>query len=144
MRKYLSTMATLVLLLGLCSGIIVGCDDDDDDSRSTIMDTIANDDPSYGFLVNSTTYRMVLDLGEAERFNLTLEPGAIISLNLQTQKTHLIHVVVLNQANRAIADYVNGFYIDEIPLDNRLKDFICSWYVEFISDESGFGNNFGT
>ena len=96
--------------------------------------------------MNSTRYRLVIDLAEREKFEFELAPGMTVGIYLQVKKTHTLHVVVLNQAGRAISEYVNSFYIDDIPLDNQLKDYICSWYVEFTPEfpEYGFANRFGT
>ena len=146
MKKYCMTTVKILLVVFLCTGVLVSCGDDDDDKDSTIMDAIANADPSYGFMVNSTQYRLVIDLGEEEEFEIALDPGMIIDMQLKERKTYILHVVVMNTRGRAISEYVNSFYIDEIPLDNQLGDFICSWYVEFTPNqpESGFANNFGT
>lgn len=140
MKRFFLTLFIVVL----CTGFLVNCGDDDDDSL--IMSSIANDDPSYGFMVNSTQYRLVIDLDEKEEFDIALDPGMIIDMRLRTRKTHVLHVVVLDGANRALSEYINTFYIDEIPLDNQIKDFVCSWYVEFTPEQplSGFANKTGS
>ena len=142
MKRSVIIIGKLVFIVLVCLGVLASCSDDDDNTSSTTAAIVAND-PSYGFIANSTNYRMVIDIGEKKAFQFTLEPGATIDLNLHQKKTHVAHVVLLNAADRVVADYVNSFYIDEIPLDSQFRDMICSWYAEFIS-ESGFGNNFGT
>ncbi|PID56469.1 hypothetical protein CSB45_11500 [candidate division KSB3 bacterium] len=131
----------LLAVIILCFGVLAGCGDDKD--MSPVSSAIEKRDPSYGFLLNSTPYRLVLDFEEQNRFRKTLEPGELISLTRQKNRTHLVHVVVMDEGDRAITDYVNSFYIDDYALDNQLRDFLCSWYVEFVSD-SGFYNNFGS
>ena len=134
-----------VLLAGLvCVGVLTGCSDEDDSGNG--VSAITSADPSHGYMLNSTPYHLQIDLGEKEKFELSLNPGMLIEMKLDTNRTYVLHVVVMNAANRAVSEYVNTFYIDDIPLDNQLNDFVCSWYVEFTPTypEYGFANNFGT
>ena len=133
----------MLALVLLCSGLLLSCSDDDDDNGVVIANTQTSANPEYGFIVNSLAYTVVLDFNEREEFTTTLTPGMIIEMNFQEKKTHLLHVMVMNDAGRIFAEYVNSFYIDDVPLDNQLGDFQCSWYIELIS-EYGFDNNFGT
>jgi hypothetical protein len=147
MKESFITIVKVLLFISLCLGLLVSCgDDDDDDKYSFVSGTISNTDPSYGFMANSTPYHLVIDLGEREDFEFTLAPGMITGMHLKEKRTYVLHVVVLNESGRAISEYLNSFYIDDVPLDNQLKDFVCSWFVEFTSKypESGFANNFGT
>ncbi len=125
MKRVLLTGCILIV----CLGFVVSCSDDDDDNDLT--GAIATEDPSIGYMLNSTEYRLLIDLNEQEKFDIALDPGTIIEMKLKTRKTHVAHVIVMNSANRAIGEYVDTFYINEIPLDHRFKDFICSWYLEF-------------
>lgn len=143
MRNILGRSAKLVMLVLLCAGLIMSCKDDDDDNLSPNSEILGNINPGYGFLVNSTDYRLVIDLDEQETFEVTLNPGATMGIALHEKKTHVIHVLMVNGAGRVVTEYVNSFYIDDIPLDNQLNDFVCNWYVEFFA-ESGFVNKFGT
>ena len=141
MKGRIQNIVVLLGMIVLCFGVLGGCSDDDDNNPAT--SAIESRDPSYGFLLNSTPYRIALDFGQQNEFQTTLEPGELMSINMNTDRTHLVHAVVLNGNDRAIADYVNSFFIDKFALDNQLRDFICSWYVEFRS-ESGFYNRFGS
>ena len=142
MKKNFKTSLKILFIVFLCAGILVGCDDDDD-KKNVITNAIADSDPSQGFIVNSLDYRVVIDFNEKEEFNASLDPGMILEINLTDNTTHLLHVVVLNGEGRIISEYSNSFYIDNIPLDNQLKDFLCSWYIDLVS-ESGYGNDFGS
>ncbi len=146
MEKFFLTTVKVLFIVFLCINFLISCNDDDDDDNSSILGSIASADASYGFMANSTSYSLVIDLGEKEEFEITLEPGAIVEMKLQENKTYVIHVVVMNTAGRALSEYINSFFIDDIPLDNQLSDFVCSWYVEFTSNQplSGFANEFGT
>jgi hypothetical protein len=146
MRRFLITMMKVILLGLLCSGVLVSCNDDDNNQKSTITSAIGNSDPSYGFLLNSTPYLLKIDLGEEETFTIELNPGMLLGMHLKENKTYVLHVVILNNVGRVVSEYVNSFYIDAVPLDNQLEDFICSWYVEFTPTfpETGFVNKFGT
>ncbi len=147
MKRFFIITVKGILLAALCVGVLISCDDDDDDDNNlTISGTLVNADPSYGFIGNSTEFRLQIDLGEKEDFTLNLAPGQIIGVQLKENKTYILHVVVLNQGGGALSEYVNSFFIDDIPLDNQFKDVLCSWYVEFVSNypEYGFGNEFGT
>lgn len=144
MKKQVLLALRIVLLCILCTGMLSGCDDDNDSGNKNIITTAIDDpDASRGFIMNSLNYTVILDLDEKEKFNLSLSPGMTVELRLKENKTHLLHVVVLSAEGRVIREFVNSFYIDDVPLDNQLKDFLCSWYVELIS-EYGFGNNLGT
>ncbi len=146
MKKFFISTVKAILLVMLCSGLLIGCNDEDDDKNSPISNAIASNDPSYGFMVNSTQYHLALDLGEKEKFEFSLSPGMTIGVRLKVKRTYVLHVVVLNAAGRTVSEYVNSFYIDDVPLDNQLKDYLCSWYVEFTPKypEYGFANKFGT
>ncbi len=128
-------------LLLCCAALLAGCSDDDNDSRLSTS-VIQSGDARQGYFINSTAYRMVIDLEEQEDFTITLQAGQILAQKLAAKETHVAHVVLLDANDRAVADYVNSFYINEIPLDQQYRDFICSWYVDFLS-LSGFGNDFG-
>ncbi|MBD3308698.1 hypothetical protein GF339_19960 [candidate division KSB3 bacterium] len=133
----------IIIAVGLCVAMLIGCSDDDNGANPTVTQSIANADPSAGFIANATTYRLVIEIDGDTASTFSLDPGVIVNLSLQEQTTHLLHVTVFDGTGDKLAEYLNSFYIDEIPLDNRLNDFLCSWYVEIIS-ESGFANNFGT
>lgn len=137
------TLWMLVVGLG-CAGMLIGCGDEDTSDHG--VSSITSADPSHGYMLNSTPYYLQIDLGEKEEFALRLNPGMLIEMNLDTNRTYVLHVVVLNSANRTVSEYINTFYIDDIPLDNQLNDFVCSWYVEFTPNypEYGYANNFGT
>lgn len=142
MKRLYKIIISLFVVVVL-SGFLVSCESDDE-SNSNVSDVIGDDDPGQGFLANSTSYRLLLDFEETNEFNVALDPGMIIEMRLSSRQTHLIHIVVLDtRTGRAVSEYVNSFYIDDIPLDNKLHDFVCSWYIEFMS-ESGFANKFGT
>ena len=144
MQKQFFLVLKCVLLFVLCVGILSGCDDSDGNGKSNVITTAIDDpDPKRGFIMNSLNYTLVIDIDEKEEFRMSLSPGAIVEISLKEQKTHLLHAVVLNAEGRVVNDFVNSFYIDEVPLDNQFKDFLCSWYVEIVS-EYGFGNDMGT
>lgn len=144
MQKQFFLVCKYVLLLLLCVGIMTGCDDDDDNGDNiAITSAIDQPDPKRGFIMNSLDYMVVIDIDEKEKFRMSLSPGMIVELKLQEKKTHVLHAVVLNTQGRTIHEFVNSFYIDEFPLDNQFKDFVCSWYVELVS-EYGFGNDMGS
>ncbi len=52
----------------------------------------------------------------------TIEPGELLSMESQRNRTHLMHAVVLNANDGAIADYVNSFFIDDFALDNQRRN----------------------
>lgn len=142
MKKQVLLALRIVFVVTLCIGMLSGCDDDNGDNHvlTTAIDT---PDASHGYIMNSLSYTVLIDIDEKEKFNLSLSPGMTVELSLEENKTHLLHAVVLNAQGRVIQEFVNSFYIDNVPLDNQLKDYLCSWYVELIA-ESGFGNNLGT
>lgn len=142
MKKHITTTGKLLYIILLCVGMLISCSDDDDKDNPAST-AILSADPSDGFLVNSTGFRAVIDFGQQKQFQTTLEPGQMMNLNLQRDKTHVVHVVLLNESDRALSDFVNSFYIDETALDNQLRDFLCSWYVEFVT-MSGYNNRFGS
>jgi len=146
MKKFFIITVKVILIVSLCLGILVSCGDDDDDKSSVISGAVMDADPSYGFMVNSTGFRLLIDLGEREEFDVSLAPGEIIWIRLKENRTYVLHVVVLNETGRGLAEYVNSFYIDDVPLDNYLMDFVCSWYVEFtpVYPGDGFANRFGS
>ena len=143
-RSFIRTVK-VILLVSLCLGVLVSCGDDDDNGV-TISNVITDADPSYGFIVNSTGYQLLIDFGEEEKFELRLVPGQILQVNLRENRTYVLHVVVLDIRGGAISEYNNTFFIDDVPLDNQFRDVLCSWYVEFTSNypEYGFANKFGT
>lgn len=145
MKSFFITLGKLLLIVMVCSGLLTACNNDDG-KKGAISGAISTPDPSYGFLVNATPYRLQIDFGEKETFDLILSPGQILGVHLDTKRAYVMHVVVLNTAGRVVSDYMNGFYVDEIPLDNQLRDFVCSWYVEFTANypEYGYANDFGT
>ena len=140
MKGRIKSIGVLLSIVMFCFGVFTGCSDDDDNPTSSAL---KSENPSYGFFINSTAYRIVLDLGQKNDFDIALEPGEMMSLTLKRGATHSVHAVLVDSADRAVSDYVNNFYIDEYGLDNQFEDFICSWYVEFVS-ESGYANNFGS
>ncbi len=146
MKRFLLHGLKVLLIVCVCSGFLVSCGDDDDDNDSGVTNSISDDNPSYGFMLNSTQYRLLIDIDDKDEFEIALDPGMIIDMHLQTRKTHLMHVLVLNQSSTIIGEYINGFYVDEYPLDNQLKDFLCNWYVEFTAEYpfTGWANEFGT
>lgn len=143
--KYLRTLMTLLLIGMGCMGLLTSCEDDDDD-YDPLSEAISDTDPSYGFLLNATSYRLQIDLGEVEEFKIVLNPGQLKLARLDPDRTYILHVLVLDTAGRVVSEYVNTFYIDNIPLDNQLRDFLCSWFVEFTPNNPlyGFANNFGS
>ena len=145
MKKFFTIAGKIVVGVGLCLGLLGSCGDNDEKNTSP-NSPVTEADPSYGFMLNSTPYDLNIDLGEEEDFNIDLAPGQLLGMYLQENKTYVIHVVVLDNARRAVSDYLTSFYIDDIPLDNQLTDFLCNWYVEFTSTypELGFTNKFGT
>jgi len=145
MKKFFTIAGKIVVGVGLCLGLLGSCEDNDKKDTSP-NSPVTEADPSYGFMLNSTPYSLNIDLGEEEDFNINLAPGQLLGTYLKENKTYVIHVVVLNNARRAISEYVTSFYVDDIPLDNQLTDFLCNWYVEFTSTypELGFTNKFGT
>lgn len=146
MKRFFMITVNVMLCVSLCLGVLVSCDDDDDDKNLTVSDALSEADPSYGFMANSTEYQLLIDFGEKEKFNFRLAPGQVVEMNLQYNKTYVMHVVVLNTWGGAISEYINAFFIDNIPLDNQFREIVCSWYFEFISNypEYGFTNEFGT
>ncbi len=132
-------MFKLFALLMLSAGALLGCNDDDDDS--SILG-IGKNDATYGFIMNSTAYRVAIDFEQENDFQTVLEPGKSVAYHLKAGRTHMIHAVVLNENSRALSESYYNFYIDEFALDNTLHDFVCSWYVELLYD-SGFGNKSG-
>ena len=145
MKRFFIRAVKVVLLVSLGSGIFVSCGDDDE-KDVTISGALANADPSYGFIVNSTDYQLLIDFGEKEKFDLKLAPRQMLYITLKENRTYVMHVVVLNNEGGAIADYNEAFFIDNVPLDNQFRDIVCSWYFEFTSNypEYGFANNSGT
>jgi hypothetical protein len=141
LKKTRLIMGGIILL---CAVMLAGCDDDDDNGPR--ISSISNVDPSYGFMINSTDYHLTIDINEVEKFEINLDPGMVIGLRLDENRSYTMHVVVLNSRGRVVSEYNNSFFIDNIALDNQLSDFVCSWYVEFSPDSSeyGFTNNFGT
>lgn len=142
MKRFFIVMVKIILCISLCLGVLVSCDNNDDDKNLTIT----NADPSYGFMANSTEYHLLIDFGEKEKFELRLPPRQVIEMNLQYNRTYVMHVVVLNNWGGVISEYINAFFIDNIPLDNQFREVVCSWYFEFISNypEYGFANKSGT
>ena len=143
MKKHITTTGKLLYIILLCVGVLISCSDDDDDTTNSTSTALVSANPSNGFIVNSTDFRAVIDFGQQNQFQTTLEPGQMMNMNLQRNKTHLVHVVLLNESDRALSEFVNNFYIDNTALDNQLRDFLCSWYVEFVT-MSGFNNRFGS
>ncbi len=143
MKKQILLVLKVILMCSACLGMLGGCDDDDDGNKRIITTAIDQPNASRGYIMNSLKYSVLIDLDEKEEFNLLLGPGMTVELNLQENKTHLLHAAVLNSQGRVIKEFVNSFFINNVPLDNQLKDFLCSWYVEIVS-ESGFGNNIGS
>ena len=146
MKRFFIMTVKVILLVSLCLGVLVSCGDDDDNKDLTVSNALTSADPSYGFMVNSSGYQLLIDFGEEESFELSLVPGQILQVNLQENRTYVLHVVVLDIRGGAISEYINTFFIDDIPLDNQFRDILCSWYVEFTSTypEYGFANKFGT
>jgi hypothetical protein len=149
MKKFwrITIKAIMLVLLGL--GMMMGCNDDkknSDSKQSSPTNVIGTADPSYGYLVNETPYRLKIDIDEEETFTVELPSGMLLGMSLTPNKTHVLHVAVLNSASKVVAEYTNSLYIDEYPLDHQLLNFICSWYVEFTDNhpEYGFANNFGS
>lgn len=144
MQKQFFLVVKYVVLFVLCVGILAGCDDDDGNGNKAVITTaIADSDPARGFIMNSLNYTVVIDIDEKEEFRMAIGPGGIVEVSLKAKKTHLLHVVVLNAQGRVVNEFMNSFYIDEVPLDNQFRDFLCSWYVELVS-EHGFGNYMGS
>ncbi|GAK55785.1 hypothetical protein U27_02744 [Candidatus Vecturithrix granuli] len=143
MKKQVLLALRIVFVFTLCIGMLSGCDDDDNGNKNAITTAIDKPDASHGYIMNSLSYTVLIDIDEKEKFNLSLSPGMTVELRLKANKTHLLHAVVLNAQGRVMQEFVNSFYIDDVPLDNQLKDYLCSWYVELTS-EYGFGNNLGT
>ena len=145
MKRFFIGAMKVFLLVSLCSGVLVNWGDDDD-KDVTISGALTDADPSYGFIVNSTDYQLLIYFGEKEKFDLTLVPRQMLYITLKENRTYVMHVVVLNSGGGVVADYIEAFYIDNIPLDNQFRDVVCSWYFEFTSNypEYGFANNSGT
>ncbi len=133
MKKHARLTGTLLCFVLLCAGLLLGCSDDNG----------AKGDPSLGYIVNSTSYRISVDLGLQNKYKWTLGPGEILRLNLDHNRTHVISVIFYNNADRVGTGFSSNFYIDGTALDNTLRDFLCSWYFEIVST-SGFGNKSGS
>lgn len=141
MKQYKMITRVLILLLVILWAIgITSCNKDEENSFITGS---PNADPGYGYIINSTEYSLAVDVSERGDYQISIAPGGLNAIQLQPRTTHLIHVVMLDNSGRAVAEYVNSFYINEIALDNQVRDFICSWYVE-ITSTSGYTNNFGS
>lgn len=143
MKKQVLLALRILFVFTLCIGILSGCDDDDNGNKRVITTAIDKPDASHGYIMNSLNYTVLIDIDEKEEFNLSLRSGMTVELRLKENKTHLLHAVVLDAQGRVMREFVNSFFIDDVPLDNQLKDYLCSWYVELTS-EYGFGNNLGT
>ena len=62
MKRFFIGAVNVILLVSLCSGVFVSCGDDDE--KDVIVNgALANADPSYGFIVNSTDYQLLIDFG---------------------------------------------------------------------------------
>lgn len=140
------TTLKLLLVSVVCIGMLGSCGDDDDNNYEPLSESIASTDPSYGYMWNNTRYTLQIDFGEVEEFNVTLAPGAMMLAQLTTDRTYIMHVVVMNSRMRVVSEYINALYVDNIPLDNQFRDFVCSWFVEFTPNypEYGYANNFGS
>ena len=128
----------MAVLGGLCLGLLGNCKSDDNKS-SGISNVIVAPDPGAGFLLNSTPYSLAIDFQEAETFSVNLAPGKLLEINLTENKTYTIHVVALNAAGRVVSEYNYNFYINDVPLDSQLADFVCNWFVEFMPKYAEFG-----
>ena len=133
MRRHVIQTRKLLCIALICTGLLISCSDDNG----------ARGDPTLGYIVNSTPYRISIDLGLQNDYKWTLGPGELLTLNLERNRTHVISVVFYNNADRVGKEFTSNFYINDIALDNKLRDFLCSWYFEIVST-SGFGNNSGS
>jgi hypothetical protein len=140
MYRYVNRII-LIIAVVICLGGLISCDDDDETKSTILMEA----DPSLGYLYNSSSYTLKIDLDEKEDFAINLVPQQLYKLNLQADQTHIFHVLVLNSKGRVVSEYVNTFYVNDVPLDNQLSDFMCNWFYEFtdVNPEYGFANRSG-
>ena len=127
-----------ILMMG-----ILGLSACESESGRGISSGTPNTDPEYGYVINSTDYTLVIDVDGQEEYQVRIQAGDLLAMALEEEETHLLHVIVLDSSGQALAEYVNSFYIDANALDNQVSDFVCSWYVEVVS-ESGYANRFGS
>ncbi len=118
-----------------------GCDSET--GRGLPVGGIPNTDPGHGYVINSTDYTLVVDVNGQDEYQVRIQAGDLLVMGLEQEQTHLLHVVVLDSSGQAVAEYVNSFYINEVALDNQVRDFVCSWYVE-VTSASGYANRFGS
>ena len=141
-HMYFSSRGLYVLLALLtCILAISGCESES--GRGIPVGGIPNTDPGHGYVINSTNYTIVIDVNGQNEYQVRIQPGDLLAMGLDQEQTHLLHVIMLNDSGQAVAEYVNSFYINEIALDNQVRDFVCSWYAEVIST-SGYANRFGS
>jgi len=138
MRWYRWDLKVLVVACFVCLAL-VGCDDDDNSNSGL---PVAQNNPNYGYVKNSTEYTIAIDFGKDNDFSTKLAPGQMLGFNMDEGRAHLLHTVVLDNANRAISEFYTNFYVDETALDNEWNGFVCSWYVDILR-ESGFGSDMG-
>ncbi len=134
MRRHVILAGKLLCVALMCARLLVGCSDNDDGAKG---------DPELGYIVNSTPYRVAIDIGLKNKYKWTLESGGIMSLELEANKTHAISVILYNNTDRVGEGFTSNFYINEIALDNKLRDFLCSWYYEILST-NGFSDKTGS
>lgn len=124
----------MLLVFCLSCGGLVGCNDDDSDGLA--------DDPTFGYIKNSTTHTIAIDFGKNNDFSTYLAPSEIRGFNMDAGRSHLLHAVALDSGNRAISEFFMNFNVDKTAFDNQWEGFVCSWYVEILR-ESGFGAETG-
>ncbi len=137
-KSWLRTLRFLSVFVVCClsCGILVSCNDDDDDSNRGLP--VAENDPTFGYVRNSTVYTIAIDFGKDNEFSIKLAPDGIHAFNMDKGRSHLLHVVVLDNGNHAISEFFTNFNVDYTALDNEWRGFVCSWYVDIVR-ESGFG-----
>ncbi|GAK51683.1 hypothetical protein U14_02928 [Candidatus Moduliflexus flocculans] len=124
-------------VLAICclfGSVLTGCGDDDSNDRYS--------DPNFGYIKNSTDYTIAIDFGKDNEFSTRLAPGEMRGFDMDEGRSHLLHVVVLDSANRAVSEFFTNFNVDTTPFDNEWNGFVCSWYVDILR-ESGFGSEMG-
>lgn len=133
MKKSRWRMFGLSVLVALClsCGVLAGCNDDDDSDGG-------REDPTFGYIKNSTIYTIAIDFGTDNNFSTRLAPNEIRGFNMDEGRSHLLHTVVLGGSNQVISEFFTNFNVDRTALDNEWEGFVCSWYVDIVR-ESGFG-----
>ncbi|PID56468.1 hypothetical protein CSB45_11495 [candidate division KSB3 bacterium] len=130
--------AALTLVIALAG--ISGCESE---SSRGITNGVPNTDPEHGYILNSTNYALVIDINGRNEYQVRIQSGEFFAMTLEQERTHLLHVIVLDDSGQALAEYVNSFYINESALDNHVRNFVCSWYVD-VTSTSGYANTFGS